>query len=116
MKHERHALERGVGTGAGGERTSAHAVRTRGTTSGRPKGVKPVERGRRMSGSIVRLWYGQGHGFIRADDGREMFFHYRDVATGLFNALAVRDRVLFEVVEDAIAGPRAVKVRRRERI
>jgi cold shock CspA family protein len=115
MKHERHADERRARNASAGDRIAPRSPSAPQMTPGRSKGVKPVERGHRMTGHIVRLWYGQGHGFIRADDRREMFFHYRDVAPRLFNALAVRDRVVFEVVEDVIAGPRAVKVRRATR-
>ena len=82
------------------------------TTKGRQKGVKRDERGHRMTGRIVRILHGQSHGFIRAEDNRELFFHRSDVRFALFNALAVRDRVAFEVIEDKIAGPRAVKVKR----
>jgi cold shock CspA family protein len=74
----------------------------------REKGVKPEERGQRMTGRIARMLYGQSHGFIRADDGREVFFHRKDAAA--FNSLSVKDRVAFEVIEDPIAGPRAVRV------
>ena len=82
------------------------------TTKGRATGVKRDERGQRMTGRIVRILHGQSHGFIRAEDSRQLFFHRSDVRFALFNALAVRDRVAFEVIEDKIAGPRAVKVNR----
>jgi cold shock CspA family protein len=82
------------------------------TTKGRAKGVKRDERGHRMTGRIVRILHGQSHGFIRAEEHRQLFFHRSDVRVALFNALAVRDRVAFEVIEDKLAGPRAVKVKR----
>jgi len=54
---------------------------------------------------------GQGHGFIRLANGREVFFHRADVRDGLsFNAFAVGDRVIFELLEDRISGPRALSV------
>ena len=81
---------------------------SRRTPKGREKGVKPEERGRRMSGRIARMLYGQSHGFIRVADGREVFFHRKDAA--VFNSLVVKDRVDFELIEDPIAGPRAVRV------
>ena len=65
-----------------------------------------------MTGRIARMQYGQSCGFIRADDRREVFFHRKDAPGALFNTLEVKDRVVFELIEDPIAGPRAVHVRR----
>ncbi len=79
---------------------------------GRAKGVKPEERGRRMTGRIARMSYGQSYGFIRASDRRNVFFHRKDARAALFNALSVNDRVVFELIEDAVTGPRAVRVAR----
>jgi cold shock CspA family protein len=90
------------------------AVRAGATTKGRARGVKPDERGRPMTGRVHRILHGQGHGFIRARDSRLLFFHRHDVATGLFNRLVARDRVAFEVIENALVGPRAVKIHRAE--
>ena len=92
-------------------RRSARSLILNATTTGRAKGVKPVERGQRMTGRIVGILYGQGHGFIRAADHRQLFFHRRDVPVARFNALAVGDRVAFEFIEDKVAGPRAVNVK-----
>lgn len=78
-------------------------------TKGRAKGAKPEERGRRTSGRVIRMLYGQSYGFIRDENRRDVFFHRKD-APALFNALNVDDRVVFELIEDAIAGPRAVHV------
>jgi len=90
------------------DRTPSRRSSRRTPKKGREKGVKPEERGRRMTGRIARMLYGQSHGFIRADDGREVFFHRKDAVA--FNSLSVKDRVAFEVIEDTIAGPRAVRV------
>jgi cold shock CspA family protein len=90
------------------DRTPSRRTSRRTPKKGREKGVKPEERGQRMTGRIARMLYGQSHGFIRADDGREVFFHRKDAVA--FNSLSVKDRVAFEVIEDAIAGPRAVRV------
>ena len=79
---------------------------------GREKGDKPVEHGERMTGRVVQIYYGQGHGFIRARDGRQLFFHRRDVAAAHFNTFTVGDGVAFEIIEDELAGPRAVNVTR----
>jgi cold shock CspA family protein len=81
---------------------------------GRAKGEKPEERGRRMTGRIARMLYGQSYGLIRLSDGREVFFHRKDAPDALFNSLEVKDSVVFELIEDPIAGPRAVRVGRSE--
>lgn len=66
-----------------------------------------------MTGKIVKLMVGQGHGFIRLPDHREIFFHRGDVSEGTsFNEFAIGDRVAFELLEDAVSGARALRVRR----
>ncbi len=76
--------------------------------------TRPVEqRGVASSGRIARLLVGQSHGFIRGDDGRDVFFHRGDVQEGTsFNDFEVGDRVVFELFEDAVSGARALRVRR----
>jgi len=78
-------------------------------------GRKPVEpRGTVAIGRIAKLAVGQGHGFIRLNNGREIFFHRADVQEGIsFNELSVGDHVTFEVLEDAVSGARAIRVDRR---
>jgi cold shock CspA family protein len=62
-------------------------------------------------GRIIKLMIGQGHGFIRLANRREVFFHRSDVREGTsFNELAVGDVVTFELVEDRISGARALRV------
>jgi cold shock CspA family protein len=80
-------------------------------TSG-ARGNKPAGRGKYMTGRVVQIFYGQGHGFIRARDRRQLFFHRSDVLAAGFNALAVGNGVAFELIEDKLAGPRAVNVKR----
>jgi cold shock CspA family protein len=80
------------------------------TTGGRP----PERRGVPGTGRIVTLFIGQGHGFIRMANQREVFFHRSDVAEGAsFNDFEVGDAVRFELLEDHVSGPRAVQVMRR---
>lgn len=76
--------------------------------------MRPVERrGTRTSGRIVTLLLGQGHGFIRLTSARKVFFHRSDLCEGTpFHNLAVGQRVTFELLEDAISGPRALRVER----
>jgi cold shock CspA family protein len=74
-------------------------------------GLPAERRGTPSSGRIVTLFIGQGHGFIRLANGRDVFFHRSDVREGAsFNTLAVSDDVTFELLEDDISGPRAVQV------
>ena len=79
---------------------------------GRAKGVKPEERGQRTNGKIIRMLYGQSYGLIRMGDRRDVFFHRKDARASLFNALEPGDRVIFELIEDPLTGPRAVRVSR----
>ena len=69
-------------------------------------------RGLPASGSISTVASGQGHGYIRADDGRRIYFHRNDSKYGTFNALVGGDPVTFDLHEDPVSGPRALNVRR----
>lgn len=75
-------------------------------------GERPQARGHPTTGRIARIVRGQGHGFIRAADDREVFFHRSDQPENTFNDLNVDDHVAFEVLEDTLTGPRATKVRK----
>ena len=76
--------------------------------------MRPVERrGTPSSGRIVTLMLGQGHGFIRLTSARKVFFHRSDLCEGTsFHDLAIGNRVTFDLLEDAISGPRALRVAR----
>lgn len=76
---------------------------------------RPAERrGMPSAGRIVTLFVGQGHGFIRLPNGRDVFFHRSDVHEGTsFNTFAVGDAVMFELLEDHISGPRALRIEQR---
>ena len=79
-------------------------------------GAPPRSRGRPAFGRVARLSVGQSYGFIRLEDGRDVFFHRADLRDGTsFNELAVGDCVKLEVLEDRISGARALDVRRRSR-
>ena len=80
------------------------------TRKGQPTRPEPPA-GRPMTGVVVRIVRGQSHGFIRASDGREVFFHRSDVAGSAFNDLADGDRVSFTLTDDTVSGPRATQVR-----
>ena len=112
MENTRADWTKGHGDAEHISRTSARPFTLNEKRKGREKGDKPVEHGERMTGRVVQIFYGQGHGFIRARDRRQLFFHRRDVAAAHFNTLAVGDGVSFEIIEDKLAGPRAVNVNR----
>ena len=67
----------------------------------------------RASGTIIRLVVGQSHGFIRLRDRREVFFHRADLREDTsFNTLKVGEPVAFDLITDAVSGPRAISVTR----
>jgi cold shock CspA family protein len=77
-------------------------------------GARPAARAGTVSnGRIVKLLVGQGHGFIRLTDDRDVFFHRSDVREGTsINDFTVGDCVTFELLEDPVSGARALQVRR----
>src|SRR6267154_85770 len=81
------------------------------------KPVRPPERrGTVATGRIVRLLVGQGYGFIRLSDNREIYFHRADVHEGTsINDLGVGDAVRFELFDDRVSGARALFVKRLQR-
>jgi len=68
-----------------------------------------VYSGKESRGRVKALTRGQGSGIISAPRG-DVFFHKADFL-GKFWDLKVGDRVLFELLDDSISGPRAQKVR-----
>ena len=77
--------------------------------------ARPTERrGAASAGRIVKLLIGQSHGFIRLADSREIYFHRSDLEEGVsFNDFTIGDAVVFELLEDAVSGARALRVKRR---
>ena len=64
-----------------------------------------------MTGSVKKVVFDRGFGFIAADDGQEYFFHRTGLDSSLeFDRLGDGDRVTFEV-ERSDRGPRARRVR-----
>ena len=78
---------------------------------------RPAERrGVPDTGRIVKLFVGQGHGFIRLANDREIFFHRADLQEGTsINDLDVGDAVTFERLDDPVSGARALSVKRQRR-
>ncbi len=58
-------------------------------------------------------WFNEtkGYGFIKKDDGQDVFVHYSDIEGDGFKTLAEGQRVSFEVVEGT-KGPKATNVTR----
>ncbi len=63
-----------------------------------------------MNGHIARLKPDRGFGFIRAAEGRDVFFHRSAVLDGNFDLLREGDEVSYEL-ENSPRGPRAKNVR-----
>ena len=57
-------------------------------------------------------WFNEkkGFGFIKQEDGPDVFVHYTGIAGGGFKSLAEGERVDFEIVEGD-KGPNAVNVK-----
>jgi cold shock CspA family protein len=70
---------------------------------------KPLYSGTLTNGRIKLLVRGQGTGIISTSSG-DVFFHKSDFR-GTFLDLAVGDRVVFELLDDSISGPRGQNVR-----
>lgn len=68
-----------------------------------------------MKGTIKRLMKDRGFGFIKAEDGREIFFHRTAVNSTNFESLTEGQSVEFDVEKNPkdsrTKGPRAVNVR-----
>jgi CspA family cold shock protein len=64
-----------------------------------------------MKGEIVRLVRDRGFGFIRTENGREIFFHATGLLGGSFETLAEGEAVEFEIEPDPRSNrERAVNV------
>jgi cold shock CspA family protein len=64
-----------------------------------------------MLGQIKSFVRGQGTGYIRDELGRDVFFHKGDVLEKGYNDLEVGTTVSFDVIEDAISGARAQRIK-----
>jgi hypothetical protein len=76
----------------------------------------PERRGIAVRGRVAKLFFGQGHGYIRLANGREVYFHRADMMEGTaFNDLRVSTRVTCELWEDTVSGARALRVAKHTR-
>jgi len=65
-----------------------------------------------MTGQIIRLIRERGFGFLRAQDGREVFFHRTELQDSSFDALRGDEQVEYDMGTDARSGrERAVNLR-----
>lgn len=55
---------------------------------------------------VIRIYFGEGYGFMETPDGREIYFHENAVLNHGFNSLRVGDEVRFEE-EAGESGPQA---------
>ena len=67
-------------------------------------------RGPHANGRITELTHGRLCGLIRASNGLGVFFHGRDLNGARYNDLEVGLGVTFELIDDPISGPRAVRI------
>ncbi len=58
------------------------------------------------TGTVIRLFPDNDHGFIESADGREIYFHRNSVNGEGFDSLSVGDQIRYIEIEDDL-GPRA---------
>ena len=65
-----------------------------------------------MTGQIIRLIRDRGFGFLRAECGKETFFHRTELQDTSFDALRGDEKVEYDMGTDARSGrERAVNLR-----
>ena len=80
---------------------------------GRPRARRPVQAaptGPKTRGRIKKMVRDRGFGFIRGEDGKEVFFHRSGLNAGDYDALNEGDAVEY-VVQEGPRGARAEHVR-----
>jgi CspA family cold shock protein len=83
--------------------------RTRGRTRGRAR-RQVMPSGPKVKGRIKKLVRDRGFGFVRGDDGKEVFFHRSGLGATDYDALSEGDVVEY-VVQEGPRGARAENVR-----
>ncbi len=62
-------------------------------------------------GKIVRMIRDRGFGFIRTDDGSEIFFHHAALDRGVFDTLSEGQELEFDIEQDVRGrGTRAANI------
>ncbi len=64
-----------------------------------------------MKGSVKMFNKEKGYGFIRTEDGKDVFFHYSSLIMDAYKTAEVGEKVEFEV-EESERGPRATNIRK----
>ena len=98
-----------------GDRYSAPRSRSggRGRSGGgarRPPAPRAVPSGPKVRGRVKKLVPDRGFGFVRGDDGKEVFFHRSGLGANDYDALSEGDIVEY-VVQEGPRGPRAENVK-----
>ncbi len=100
------ATDRFRAPGGGGRRGG----RGRKRTPQAGNGPSPVPNGPKSKGKIKKMVRDRGFGFIRGDDGKEVFFHRSGLNAGDYDGLNEGDYVDY-VVQEGPRGARAEHVR-----
>jgi len=94
-----------------GERFSSGRGRGRGKSrSRRAAANRTVPSGPKVKGKIKKLVRDRGFGFVRGDDGKEVFFHRSGLGAQDYDSLSEGDVVEY-VVQEGPRGARAENVR-----
>ena len=92
------------------DRFSAARGRRRGRSRGRAQRAAPTPSGPRVKGRIKKLVRERGFGFVRGDDGKEVFFHRSGLGATDYDSLSEGDVVEY-VVQEGPRGARAENVK-----
>jgi CspA family cold shock protein len=90
-----------------------HAGRTRGrgrTRARRAAGPTPAPTGPKSKGRIKKMVRDRGFGFIRGEDGKEVFFHRSGMNGSDYDSISEGDTVEY-VIQEGPRGARAEHVR-----
>jgi CspA family cold shock protein len=94
-----------------GDRFSTGRPRARGRgRSRRAAAARTVPSGPKVKGKIKKLVRDRGFGFVRGDDGKEVFFHRSGLGAQDYDSLSEGDVVEY-VVQEGPRGARAENVR-----
>ena len=64
-----------------------------------------------MSKGTIRQLMDRGFGFIKTEEGKDLFFHRNEIEGVEFSSLRAGQEVEFEMGQDSKGRPQAVKVR-----
>ena len=94
-----------------GERYHASRARGRGRSRARrAAGPTPAPTGPKSKGRIKKMVRDRGFGFIRGDDGKEVFFHRSGMNGSDYDSISEGDTVEY-VIQEGPRGARAEHVR-----